>query len=72
MLQKIANIATGLKSTGLKRGDVVGLCSDNCSELIAVSVAASCVGATVTAFSIKYTKGKRPRLLITFSLQCFY
>ncbi|KOB65495.1 hypothetical protein OBRU01_22659, partial [Operophtera brumata] len=55
MLQKIVNIATGLKSTGLKRGDVVGLCSENSSEYIAVTVAASCLGATAALKSLLKT-----------------
>lgn len=57
LLQKIVNIATGLKTIGMKKDDVVALCSENCSEYIAVTVAASCVGATVTTFNINYTKG---------------
>lgn len=57
-LQKIVNIGCGLRNIGLKKDEVVALCSENCFEFLAATVAASCVGATITAYNMKYTKGK--------------
>lgn len=57
LLQEIVNVGTGLKKLGVKRGDVVALCSENKSEYIAAALAVVCCGATITPLNIQYTKG---------------
>lgn len=59
LLLKIARIGNGLKLMRIVPGDVVAVCSENCSEHIAATVAASTVGATLSLLNVKYTKGKQ-------------
>lgn len=58
ILQETVNVATGLKRLGVKRGDVVALCSENRDEFIPTALAVVCCGATVTTLNVLYTKGK--------------
>ncbi|XP_073963824.1 luciferin 4-monooxygenase-like isoform X2 [Choristoneura fumiferana] len=56
LLQDVVNISVGLQSIGLKRGDVVGMCSESRIEYITTAIAVICCGATVTAVNLQYTK----------------
>ncbi|XP_063367500.1 uncharacterized protein LOC134655923 [Cydia amplana] len=54
ILNDVVRIATGLKKFGVKRGDVVGLCSESRIEYISTAIAVMCCGATVTAVNLQY------------------
>lgn len=56
LLQEIVNIGSGLKKLGVKRGDVVALCSENKFEYLAAALAAVCCGATITPLNLQYTQ----------------
>lgn len=57
ILQDTVNVATGLQKMGVKRGDVIGVCSENRDEYIPTVLAVICSGATVTTLNVLYTKG---------------
>ncbi|KAL0819593.1 hypothetical protein ABMA28_007680 [Loxostege sticticalis] len=63
LLQEIVNVGTGLKKLGVKRGDVVALCSENKSEYIAAALAVVCCGATITPLNIQYTKDEMTHVM---------
>ncbi|XP_072929833.1 luciferin 4-monooxygenase-like [Epargyreus clarus] len=63
LLQNVVNVATGLKLLGVKRGDVVALCSENRIEFIVSSMAAICCGATVTTLNPIYSKDELTHVL---------
>ncbi|XP_028160247.1 4-coumarate--CoA ligase 1-like isoform X2 [Ostrinia furnacalis] len=73
LLQEIVNFGTGLKKLGVKRGDVVALCSENKMEYISAALAVVCCGATITPLNIHYTKDEmihvlnisRPNIMIS-------
>lgn len=56
ILEATVNVATGLKKMGVKRGDVIALCSENRDEYIPTALAVLCCGATITTLNILYTK----------------
>ncbi|XP_030036602.2 4-coumarate--CoA ligase 1-like [Manduca sexta] len=70
--QETVNAANGLKKLGVKRGDVVGICSENRDEYIAAALGVVCCGATITTFNLMYSKDEfqhvlnisRPNLVI--------
>ncbi|KAJ8714066.1 hypothetical protein PYW08_007686 [Mythimna loreyi] len=63
ILQETVNVATGLKRLGVKRGDVVALCSENRDEFIPSALAIVCCGATVTTLNVLYTKDEMTHVL---------
>ncbi|XP_063831313.1 uncharacterized protein LOC135080576 isoform X1 [Ostrinia nubilalis] len=73
LLQEIVNFGEGLKKLGVKRGDVVALCSENKMEYISAALAVVCCGATITPLNIHYTKDEmihvlnisRPNIMIS-------
>ncbi|XP_022817593.1 4-coumarate--CoA ligase 1-like [Spodoptera litura] len=76
ILQETVNVATGLARLGVKRGDVVALCSENRDEFMPTALAVVCCGATITTYNLLYTKDEmthvlnisRPKLLFASEL----
>ncbi|CAB3245736.1 unnamed protein product [Arctia plantaginis] len=63
ILQDTVNVATGLQKMGVKRGDVIGVCSENRDEYISAVLAVICSGATVTTLNVLYTKEEMTHVL---------
>ncbi|XP_075982700.1 luciferin 4-monooxygenase-like [Anticarsia gemmatalis] len=63
ILQETVNVATGLQRLGVRRGDVVALCSENRDEYIPAALAVICCGATVTTLNVLYTKEEMTHVL---------
>uniref|UniRef100_A0A2A4JMM7 Luciferin 4-monooxygenase n=2 Tax=Heliothis virescens TaxID=7102 RepID=A0A2A4JMM7_HELVI len=63
ILQNTVNVATGLKKLGVRRGDVVALCSENRDEFISAALATICCGATLTTLNVMYTKDEMTHVL---------
>ncbi|XP_030035744.2 4-coumarate--CoA ligase 1 [Manduca sexta] len=53
-LKDIVSIATGLRKLQLKRGNTIGIFSENRNEYLAVVLGAVCCGATVTTINAIY------------------
>ncbi|KPI96568.1 Luciferin 4-monooxygenase [Papilio xuthus] len=56
ILQASMNISVCLSQLGLKKGETVGICSENRLETWSVVVGAVCAGGVMTPFSIRYVK----------------
>ncbi|XP_063539418.1 uncharacterized protein LOC134748562 [Cydia strobilella] len=63
ILNDVVRIATGLKEFGVKRGDVVGLCSESRIEYISTAIAVMCCGATVTPVNLQYQPDEMSHVL---------
>ncbi|XP_021186405.3 uncharacterized protein LOC110373457 [Helicoverpa armigera] len=63
ILQETVNVATGLKRLGVRRGDVVALCSENIDEFLFAALATICCGATLTTYNVMYTKDEMTHVL---------
>ncbi|XP_047994309.1 4-coumarate--CoA ligase 1-like isoform X2 [Leguminivora glycinivorella] len=63
ILKDVVQIATGLKKFGIKRGDVVAMCSESRVEYITTAIAVICCGATVTAVNLQYTPDEMSHVL---------
>ncbi|XP_013183419.1 uncharacterized protein LOC106129399 isoform X2 [Amyelois transitella] len=63
LLKEVVNIGTGLKKIGVKRGDVVGLCSENRFEYLAAAVGIICCGAAATTINVQYTADELKHVL---------
>ena len=55
-IQKAKNICTYLDKAGIKPGDKVGICMQNCTEWVVIYVALSAFGATVVPFNSWWKK----------------
>ena len=55
-IQKAKNICTYLNKAGIKPGDKVGICMQNCTEWVVIYVALSAFGATVVPFNSWWKK----------------
>ena len=55
-LQKAKNICTYLNKLGIKPGDKVGICMQNCTEWVVIYVALSAYGVTVVPFNSWWKK----------------
>uniref|UniRef100_A0A2A4J232 Luciferin 4-monooxygenase n=1 Tax=Heliothis virescens TaxID=7102 RepID=A0A2A4J232_HELVI len=58
MVQLIVNAASSLMRLGVKRDEVVAVCSENRTEFLITSIAAWCSGATVTYLNAAYGKNE--------------
>ncbi|XP_073957644.1 luciferin 4-monooxygenase-like isoform X2 [Choristoneura fumiferana] len=58
MAHRIVNTAASLAELGVKKGDIIAIVSENRSEVVIVSLAALCSGATITFINSAYTKGE--------------
>lgn len=58
ILQNSVNLATTLRKLGLKKGDVVGLSSENRFEFIVAALAVTYCGGILSTLNITYTPGK--------------
>ncbi|CAG5052949.1 unnamed protein product [Parnassius apollo] len=56
MVQMSMNIAVSLVRIGVKRGDVVGICSESRLENWCTVIGIACTGAVMTPFSIGYVR----------------
>lgn len=56
MKQKTIELAECLKSVGVQKGDVIGLCSENRLEFPVPLFAAFCLGVTVAPLNLTYTE----------------
>ncbi|CAH0594280.1 unnamed protein product [Chrysodeixis includens] len=63
ILQETVNIANGLKKLGVKKGDVIALCSENRDEFFPIALAVLCCGATITTLNVLYTKDEMTHVL---------
>ncbi|XP_050358862.1 uncharacterized protein LOC126779080 [Nymphalis io] len=50
------NIAVSLTRIGVKRGDIIAICSENTQEYWSTFIGISCTGATFTPTNLAYTK----------------
>ena len=55
-IQKAKNICTYLNKLGIKPGDKVGICMQNCTEWVVIYVALAAYGATVVPFNSWWKK----------------
>ena len=55
-IQKAKNICTYLDKAGIKPGDKVGICMQNCTEWVVIYIALSAFGATVVPFNSWWKK----------------
>lgn len=55
-IQKAKNICTYLNKIGIKPGDKVGICMQNCTEWVVIYVALAAYGATVVPFNSWWKK----------------
>ena len=55
-IQKAKNICTYLNKVGIKPGDKVGICMQNCTEWVVIYVALSAYGVTVVPFNSWWKK----------------
>ena len=55
-IQKAKNICTYLNQVGIKPGDKVGICMQNCTEWVVIYVALSAYGVTVVPFNSWWKK----------------
>ncbi|KAI8438594.1 hypothetical protein MSG28_011041 [Choristoneura fumiferana] len=67
MAHRIVNTAASLAELGVKKGDIIAIVSENRSEVVIVSLAALCSGATITFINSAYTKGRVETALILYS-----
>ncbi|CAB3240784.1 unnamed protein product [Arctia plantaginis] len=58
MVQRIVNTAGALTRLGIKRDDVVGVCSENRMEYLITAIAIWCSGATATFLNSGYSKNE--------------
>ncbi|CAD0203943.1 unnamed protein product [Chrysodeixis includens] len=63
ILQHSVNLATTLRKLGLKKGDVVGLSSENRFEFIVAALAVTYCGGILSTLNITYTPGEITHLL---------
>ncbi|CAG9789349.1 unnamed protein product [Diatraea saccharalis] len=63
LLQGLVNIGSGLRKLGVKRGDVVALCSENRVEYLAAALGALTCGACITPLNAQYTKDEMTHVL---------
>ncbi|CAH2045280.1 unnamed protein product, partial [Iphiclides podalirius] len=63
LLQEVVSVANGLKSLGVKRGDIVAICSENRLEFMFTAIGIILCGATVTTLSPQYAKGETKHVL---------
>ncbi|XP_053614070.1 luciferin 4-monooxygenase-like isoform X2 [Plodia interpunctella] len=63
LLQESVNIGSGLKKLGVRRGDVVALCSENRYEYLAAAIGVICRGAAVTTVNVEYTPDELKHVL---------
>lgn len=56
--EKSIRMAECLQHEGIKEGDVVGLCSENHIEFVAVLFGTMYLGATLAPFNITYSEGR--------------
>lgn len=56
MKRKTIELAECLKSVGVQKGDVIGLCSENRLEFPVPLFAAFCLGITVAPLNLTYTE----------------
>lgn len=68
MRRKTIELAECLKSVGLQKGDVIGLCSENRLEFPIPMFAAFCLGVTVAPLNLTYTE--REYYTVSFKLLC--
>ncbi|XP_048001968.1 4-coumarate--CoA ligase 1-like [Leguminivora glycinivorella] len=54
--QKAMNLAISLSRLGVRKGQVVGICSENRTEFWSALVGSICTGAALTTFNMMYTK----------------
>ncbi|XP_063391516.1 uncharacterized protein LOC134677026 [Cydia fagiglandana] len=54
--QKAMNLAISLSRLGVRKGQVVGICSENRTEFWSTVVGSICTGASFTTFNMMYTK----------------
>ncbi|XP_063370882.1 uncharacterized protein LOC134659179 [Cydia amplana] len=54
--QKAMNLAISLSHLGVRKGQVVGICSENRAEFWSAVVGSICTGASFTTFNMMYTK----------------
>lgn len=53
------NLAVSLRKLGLKKGDVVGLSSENRFEFVVAALAVIYCGGVLSTLNITYTPGKK-------------
>lgn len=58
LAQQVVNVAASLQELGIKKSDVVAICSENRTEFLIASIASICCGATITYINNAYNKGK--------------
>lgn len=58
MAKDCMNVALSLTNMGVKKGDIIAICSENRQEYFNVVVGIMCSGATVTPVNMGYTKRK--------------
>lgn len=66
MKRKTIELAECLKSVGVQKGDVIGLCSENRLEFPVPLFAAFCLGVTVAPLNLTYTE----REYLAFIISC--
>ncbi|KAL0851121.1 hypothetical protein ABMA28_006988 [Loxostege sticticalis] len=54
--QQVVNVSSSLTKLGIKKGDVVALCSENRPEFLISAIAALCSGAVITFINSSYNK----------------
>ncbi|CAG9573670.1 unnamed protein product [Danaus chrysippus] len=57
------NLSISLTEMGIKRGDVISICSENRQEYFSTVLGICCTGATVTTTNIAYTKDEHKHVL---------
>lgn len=70
MKRKTIELAECLKSVGVQKGDVIGLCSENRLEFPVPLFAAFCLGVTVAPLNLTYTE--REYLAFIISCEIFF
>ncbi|KAL0820920.1 hypothetical protein ABMA28_005580 [Loxostege sticticalis] len=58
LTQKVVDIALSLTRVGIKKGDVVGICSEKNLDFIPTVLAIACVGATITLADVTSDSAK--------------
>lgn len=71
MVQRIVNTADALIKLGVKRDDVVGVCSENRMEYLIAAIAIWCSGAIATFLNSGYSKSKFSELILDFACITF-
>lgn len=62
LVQLVVNAASSLIRLGVKRDEVVAVCSENRTEFLITAIATWCSGATVTFLNSAYSKSKCPEI----------